>query len=445
MTQHNGRTLVMTVGTGDIDRIEDTLLKPLRKSIATDEWDAVVLLPSTVTESFARQLRQGIDVVDVDIHPLPPGDENDADRAYAHFDQVLATLLENAAATEIEVDFTRGTKAMSAALVLAATRRAIPHLRYLVGPRDRRGMVEAGAEQVRRIRTTIVDGHRRLDFARALMRRGNFAAVADVLPDPHHSDAALYPDVLVVATRAVHAAARFYAAWDRFDYARAADVDVGTAPSGEWGSVWPSDEMRTWLRSLQRAPERSDHPAMAAWLRRLVVDVLANGERRVRDGQHEDALLRGYRTLELVGQVRLFDHGLDSGNLDPNHQAVKALQRSLAKKNGAPLTPAPGGELQAARFQVARILKRCGDALAERLLELDNTPLLKPALRNTSVLVHGFVSRAPDDPEPLHRLFNDLETLVREDGGADVAERLRIARSPDFRAGGPSLTRLSRF
>ena len=44
MPRDNGRTLVMTVGTGDVNRIEDTLLTPLRKSIATDAWNAVVLL-----------------------------------------------------------------------------------------------------------------------------------------------------------------------------------------------------------------------------------------------------------------------------------------------------------------------------------------------------------------------------------------------------------------
>ena len=43
--------------------------------------------------------------------------------------------------------------------------------------------------------------------------------------------------------------------------------------------------------------------------------VLAD-KRRIRHGQNEDALVRAYRLLELIGQARLFDHGLDSANLD---------------------------------------------------------------------------------------------------------------------------------
>ena len=46
-------------------------------------------------------------------------------------------------------------------------------------------------------------------------------------------------------------------------------------------------------------PERTDHRAMAARLCRLTVDLLANGERRVCQGQNEDALVRAYRLLEL--------------------------------------------------------------------------------------------------------------------------------------------------
>ena len=427
-----GRVLIMTVGTGDVDRVEETLFTPLRKSIATEDWARVVLLPSRVTEQFARALQGHIDGAEVDVAPLPAGDENDADAAYAHFDQVLATVLEGSAPEDVVVDFTRGTKAMSAALVLAATRRAVPRLRYITGRRDRRGMVEPGSEQVREIRTTAVDGHRRLDLAREHVRRGAFAAVTNALPDPDAPLARLYPDDFLHAARAVRTTARFYAAWDRLDYAGAAKVAVGEPPSEEWRRYWPASEVRGWLDALARAPECSGHGAMAAWLRRLAVDLLANGERRVRQGQHEDALVRAYRLLELIGQARLFDHGLDSANLARDHDAVRAVQRESEKKKRAPFSEGPHGELQASRFQVGRLLRHCADPLAAMLLRFADETLLKPTLRNNSVLVHGFVARAPDDPELLRRLFRELEALARQDGGDAVAGRLRIARTPAF-------------
>ena len=425
LSESGGRVLVMTVGTGDMNRLEDSLFVPLRKSIATDAWTQVILLPSTVTEAFAETMRKAIQDVKMAVRPLPEGDENDADRAYAHFDSVLAEVLQEMPPECVVVDFTRGTKAMSAALVLAAARREIPHLRYITGQRDERGVVVSGSEVVRGVRTTIGVGHRRLDLARDLMRRGNFLAAGAVLPGANRSSAALYPDDLIEIAAAVRATTRFYTAWDRLDYAAASEVEVGDPPNSDWEDLWPRSVTQEWVAALAEGKD----------LRRLIVDLLANGERRLRQGQHEDALVRAYRILELIGQARLFDLGLDSGNLDPEHAAVRAVRAKIRKKNQAPLGIGHDGRLQAGRFQVARILKESGDSLAVRLLEFENEALLRPTLRNNSLLIHGFAVGAPGESEVLYRLFGELAQLAREDSGASVIDDwLSVARTPAFAA-----------
>ena len=72
--------------------------------------------------------------------------------------------------------------------------------------------------------------------------------------------------------------------------------------------------------------------------------------------------------------------------------------------------------------------------MARRLLEFENESLLKPTLRNNSVLIHGFVASAPEDPESLHRLFDELARLARDDGPNAVNEWLEVARAPAFAA-----------
>ena len=428
----SGRILVMTVGTGDVTKLEETLFTPLRKSIATEGWARVILLPSSITEEYAQRLQQGLEGVEMAIRPLPAGDENDADRAYAHFDAVLAETLRDVPPGRVVVDFTRGTKAMSAALVLAATRHEVPRLRYITGRRDQRGMVEAGSEDIRSIGTTVVAGHRRLDLARDLMRRGNFPAAEAVLPDPGHAFAGLYPSDLIETAKAVRTATRFYAAWDRLDYATAAQVDLSAPPAGDWEALWPLPAVRDWVEALACETARSDSAAMAARLRRLAVDLLANGERRLRQGQHEDALVRAYRILELIGQARLFDHGLDSGNLDPDHKAVQSLQKDLEKERKS-LKKKRNGKFEAGREQSARILKRCKDPLAKRLLDFERKASLSPTLRNHSLLIHGFAACAPEDPEALRRLFADLAQLIQADNDPKTVNAwLAVARTPAF-------------
>lgn len=429
----SGCVLIMTVGTGDITNLEETLLTPLRKSIAVGRWAEVILLPSSITVEFAERLRQDLEGLKATIRPLPEDAENDADRAYAHFDAVLSETVRRVRPGQVVADFTRGTKAMSAALVMAATRHEVPRLRYITGQRDRRGMVEAGSEAICSIGTTVVAGHRRLDLARDLMWRGSFAAVEAALPDPEHGCAGLYPSDLTEIARAVRTATQFYAAWDRLDYAAAAQVAVSRSPGSDWEALWPSLAMRDWVEALACETARSDSAAMSARLRRLVVDLLANGERRLRQGQHEDALVRAYRVLELIGQVRLFDRGLDSSNLDANHEAVQLLQKKIKKKKQAPLAERSDGTLLAGRFQVARILKECGDQLAQRLLDFEGKALLKPTLRNNSLLIHGFAARAPEDAESLRGLFEDLADLIRADSDPETVNSwLSVARAPAF-------------
>ena len=50
--------LLLTVGTGDVANLEQTLLVPIRKSIQQGEWAKVILIPSALTEAYARSVRE---------------------------------------------------------------------------------------------------------------------------------------------------------------------------------------------------------------------------------------------------------------------------------------------------------------------------------------------------------------------------------------------------
>ena len=148
----------------------------------------------------------------IEIRNLPKaGAEENADACFAHFDQVIAELRPEYQPHEILADFARGTKAVSAALVLAAVRHELPQLRYVAGERrDERGMVVAGTEVVKDIRTTVATARRRLDEAREFFRRGNFAAVLDILPDPASPFSAAWPQELIQQASQVRPMARAF-------------------------------------------------------------------------------------------------------------------------------------------------------------------------------------------------------------------------------------------
>jgi hypothetical protein len=195
--------------------------------------------------------------------------------------------------------------------------------------------------------------------------------------------------------------------------------------------------MKAWVEGLaQPLPEGSDQEACrkkAQHLRPLAADLLANGERRIRQGQFEDAVVRAYRVLELVGQARLFDTALDSARLPPDDEAVLKLMAKLEKDKASDRFGANrDGTLTAGRLLVARLLKAKGDPLARALIDAGDAPLLKN--RNVSVLIHGFEAAGPAERAPLQDLYARLEQILVSDGSAETLRNLALARSLDFEA-----------
>lgn len=54
----SGAVLILTVGTGSKERLEETLYTPLTKSIRDGKWREVVLLASRATEGSVEELKQ---------------------------------------------------------------------------------------------------------------------------------------------------------------------------------------------------------------------------------------------------------------------------------------------------------------------------------------------------------------------------------------------------
>ncbi len=401
----SGAALVLTIGTGNKERLEETLYTPLTKSIRDGEWREIVLLPSQVTEGVAEVLKQRFPNLRVNMYSLPGKNmENNADACFAHFNDVLGKLLKEYKREEILIDFTRGTKGMSAALVLAAVRHNIPQMRYIGGPRDKHGAVIPGKEEIANLDAVQATGRRLLDDARHLLRQGDFAAMPKLLSNLSNLPEGLQQEGAVLLERA-----EFYGAWDRLAYREAAEL--GKAFS-EKSALHDAVD---WTRKLADAPERSNHSDMSRWLKKVACDLLENGRRRVRDHHFEDALLRAYRVLELIGQFRLFHRGYDTSSIDPEDTLVKKLEERLKKRKSHGFGENGKGKYTAARAIAARFLEHIGDPLGRPLFDFGEKTYggFTATQRNHSILVHGFeAAAAKADESSLVQVYDDLQKLL---------------------------------
>lgn len=427
--------LLLTVGTGTAEELEATLVGPSRKSLKKGEWAKVILLPSKRTEENAARLRECFPEYAIEVSPLPkPGDEEDADACFVHFDSLIRRLLEEGCPPEaITADITRGTKPMSAGLMMAAAAHGVGRIRYITASRrDQRGMAVPGTETPKDIEIEKVFRRRNVSLALELLRHGDFAAIQRLFPG---APKLRRPGYLEQEISWLAWAAAFWGAWDRFDYQEAARLArcegmPTEVPSlvGEW---LPSGEQKELLNELAGpAPPRSHDNA--GYCRALAADLIANAHRRLHEGRHEEVLVRLYRILELLGQLRLFTHGLDTNAVNPDDPRVAAwfaTYRHLGRS---------GGTVQLGRQDAAQLLewleKQRGDQagleFAQKLRNFDKSGELRPWMRNRSVLIHGFLAgtRGKQQQE-LSRLLDKVTDLYHEEHPHNSAW-LRAARFP---------------
>lgn len=427
--------LLLTVGTGTADELEATLVGPTKKSLEKGEWAKVVLLPSKGTENKAIRLRERFPEYQIEVSTLPKdGDEQDADACFVHFDGQIRRLLEEGFHPEaITADITRGTRPMSAGLMMAAAAHGVGRIRYITASRrDEAGTAVPGTETPKDIEIERIFRRRNVSLALELLRHGDFGAIQTLFPG---APRLRRPGYLEHEISWLAWAAAFWGAWDRFDYQEAARLAKCEGMPAEVPSLvapWlPSGEQKELLSELAgpAPPRGSDN---AGYCRALAADLIANARRRLREGRHEEVLVRVYRILELLGQLRLFTHGVDTDSVNPKD----ARLAPWFEKN--PHRRQRNGRIQLGRQEAAELLewleKQRGDQsgleIARKLKNLNWLGELAPSLRNRSVLIHGFLaSTRGRQKQELSQLLDKVTRLYLQEHPRN-SRWLQAARFP---------------
>ncbi len=433
-----GPVLVLTVGGSP---------QPLKSAIRTAEPCFVAFVcsdasgrradgspsPSSVPEAHAIAAELGLEPTEFEVHEVPPDDPDVAGPLAA---AIVDALCRRFPAARLRLDYTGGTKTMSAALMLAGIREpgARVELQIMKGAREDLNHVTDGTERPVRLAVDALLAARTLDVADRFWQRFGYAEAEALLAGPAEDleHAETVPLALRQRLRRAHALSHLFAAWDRFDHPTALHV------AGAWGEGPPLDAARLrTLRSL--ATERRATPL-------LVLDLWRNAERRAARGQFEDAVARCYRATEATAQWLLHEHvGIETGDVDLA-KVPADLHRRIVKhgspkgKLQIPLTAAwdllsgwaERADAPAAFRHVKAVLRQPVPALRMRpaRLAMDDRKEGWTARRNASILAHGFDPVGPDE-------WRQVESWMRHvliDGifpGAGLAPATLLPQLPD--------------
>lgn len=388
------KVLVQSVGTGQAG---EDITRELLWSVRAIRPACVLWIVSSSTRAHAERMAGEIGLAPEQwtIHEL-----TDIDNVEEAYRQCLAAIrvlrARGISPEEIEVDFTRGTKAMTAGLTLAAVAHRCQLLTYVAGNRNPSGQVVAGTERQERIEPRWIWADERLRLVVEYCRAMRFDAALSLLDTVNPAWLGDYERRLADGLRA---AANGYGAWDRFEFARA---------TGELGKL--ADETVVELRSFQ--PDRAVlkrllglKPETGLTADRLA-DLFNNAGRRLEEGRYDDALARLYRLAEMLAQWTLHkDFAIDTADVDP----AKVPATLRPQLEGLRTT---AGKIQIGLDWDYRLLKAMGHEVGRRFDQgefLGIGVLLKR--RNDSLLAHGLTPIAQKDVESLNEKLRGLVVL----------------------------------
>jgi len=292
---------------------------------------------------------------------------------------------------ETVVDFTGGTKCMSASMALVAhTWRC--RFSYVGGTertKDGVGIVIDGKESVLMTPNPWDSlGYQVIEEAVTLSLHHHYAAAVAILDDTFKR---MSSSVAKSEAQAFRGLLNALALWERFEHKEAREeFSRLKARANDLHSALGEDTAHTvfnWIETAAcphlHAILDSGGKANRAW----VLDLLANAKRRIEEGRLEDAVARLYRAIETIAQVRLREnHGLENTakiRVDELPSGLRKKWQSYARDDGT---------LQLPLRSQYEVLAEYGDPLGSAFKELGLADHEKSALnaRNQSILAHGF-------------------------------------------------------
>ncbi len=400
--------MVMTVGTGT--RPETDIVAPLLKSIQNANPDVVVLLVTGESAKHADDLRTRYG------SPAPHWEElrlHSADLIDEIFHDCLQAIRwllgQGLTPKQITVDYTSGTKSMSAGLALAAVALGCGDLRYISGRRVN-GVVATGTERFLSTQPSAILAFYDLRRAEERLRRLQFSAareLCEMLSD------ALLTEADRAYRQALKLAAEAYDAWDKFQHHQAKKL-FGQLQDG---SGLPAD-LRVDPQLAHRLGQIGNAVYRQHFTEDLLADLVANAARRLFEGRWDDAVARLYRATEMLAQFVLRrDYCIETKRVEPQLLPERLRERYGGRELGLTEAYALLGELG---HRLGEAYEKAGDDSPKHLL----------AARNQSILAHG---TKPVSKEAAYSFYQRVCALVRTQI-QDFDERLRMLQFPWLRS-----------
>jgi CRISPR-associated protein (TIGR02710 family) len=332
-------------------------------------------------------------------------------REMRDLDAKVGTWKESYPAGQLVVDFTGGTKAMSAAIALIVSRWTDTLVSYVGGTergKDGVGVVVDGKEQILHAQNPWEAlGYLVEDQAKTLFNNGNFAAAQQILDPARKAAESPRKGELSVLI----ALCEFFDLWDKFQHSDA--LSKVSQINKNWNNLILVDatknSLKSWFGTIKPTLETLCAADSAKKRKAQAIDLVANANRRIQQGAYDDAVARLYRATEALAQAQLFTYDFPDTSTVPFEKLPEVLQQEWVKRDRD-----EKGNIKLALQDDYKLLATLNDAIGQTFADLGlNDPQKSPLVaRNQSILAHGYT---PISDKAARQLFETVLQLLDTD------------------------------
>jgi len=383
---------IATVGMGT--GLEADITKPLIKSIREANPDFLLLFASSESKENAEKIIKQLKRTENDSEICIIKTINDVEKIFQQMNDKVTEFFDKGEYCKEKtiVDFTTGTKPMSAALVLIAIKFRCGHLKYISVERNAEKKVIEGSERSITFEPLGIFASYTIENAVEFIRRYQFNSAISLLEPIKNVQKGLLSESDKFLVENLILIAEAYDCWDKFNHIqfknRYEKIKFGHHLL-EMFRITNKDI----ISQIHQIGEDLNKEKISA---PAIVDLLNNAHRRIEEGKYDDAVARLYRVIEMIGQWRLIEkYGQKSNDINlkevPN-KSKEWLEKKRDEKDG---------KIKIGLQAVYQLLEDYDDELGK---DFNQDNKLRGLLqeRNNSILAHGTKPITKEKSEELY-------------------------------------------
>jgi len=385
------RLMLVNVGTGYKEDQDPT--KPLFKTIKNSNPDHIALVCSEKTKCYGQKI---MDAYPDKAEIIVLEDEDDAEKIYLLLISFIAGM-RHKGFDNIVIDYTRGTKSMSAAAVLAGVAQKIDEFKYITGER-RGGIVMDGYEKILTFYGKRITAVQDALTAESLMKECRFSSSITLL---ELIETETLPMTLQTRVNDLIHFAYAFDCWDKFNHIQVVSHFKKVSALDHYPDFCVLDAALKCIHEIgiSMKTETITIP--------LIADLFCNAQRRLICGEYDNCMARLYRLCELIVQYHLTNkYGIRTSSI--TEQSISLLPLSEENKNQIwtflKLNYEDKGIVKIPLAKSCWLLDQMHDDILRYTTNSELRGLLSE--RNKSILAHGLKPITKEACESLTDILN---------------------------------------